>query len=149
MKKVEMNTVNIMFKKIVATALFAAAVGAWALNPVNAADTGVKGNPPYVWAHVENKADIDAIKPGDQIAMACAKCKTISVTLVTQDTKTKTKLIPGEKHLCTGCNSTITVVGSKANNKEIIKHVCKACGDDSAFCCATKPGVGTMGMEKK
>jgi hypothetical protein len=31
-----------------------------------------------------------------------------------------------------------------------LKHVCKACGDESAFCCATKPGAGaTHGMEKE
>ena len=115
----------------------------------NGADTGVKGNPPYVWSHIETLADVEAIKPGDSIAMACPKCKTITVTLVTQDTKTKSKLIPGEKHLCPGCNSTITVVGDKAHNKQVIKHVCKVCGDESAFCCVTRPGGGpTKGMDK-
>ena len=121
-----------------------------ASTQVNAADVGVKGRPPYKWAPVVTKADVDAVKPGDSIAMVCAKCKTLTVTLVTQDSKTKTKLIPGEKHLCEGCNSTIEVIGSKAHNKEIIKHVCKACGDDSAFCCATKLSGGpTEVMEKK
>lgn len=115
-----------------------------------AADSGVKGKPPYVWPQVATKAQADAVKPGDQIAMVCAKCKTVEVTLVTQDTKTKSKLIPGQKHLCAGCKSTITVVGSKAHNQEVIKHVCEACGDESAFCCATtKTAQATKGMEKK
>lgn len=114
------------------------------------ADIGVKGRPPYVWAPVATKSQAEAVKPGDSIAMVCAKCKTLSITLVTQDTKTKTKLIPGEKHLCDGCKSTITVVGSKAHNTEIIKHVCQACGEESAFCCATsKSEPATKGMEKK
>lgn len=114
------------------------------------ADLGVKGQPPYVWPRIATKAQADAVKPGDQIAMVCAKCKTLKVTLVTQDLKTKTKLITGEKHLCDGCKSTITVVGSKAGNTEVIKHVCQACGDDSAFCCATTKTAGsTKGMEKK
>lgn len=145
-----MRTISQLANRLGATAIMAVALMALASVNAGAADTGVKGNPPYKWAPVATKAEADAVKPGDSIAMVCAKCKTVSVTLVTQDTKTKTKLIPGEKHLCEGCNSTIEVVGSKAHNKEIIKHVCKACGDDSAFCCATKPGSGaTKGMEKK
>jgi hypothetical protein len=53
-------------------------------------------------------------------------------------------------HACAGCNSTLTVVGvQKAAHLEL-KHTCKACGDDSAFCCATKPGsAATKGMEKE
>lgn len=146
-----MRTINRFTVKISA-AISTITLLAWASISGTAADIGVKGRPPYVWAPVATKADADAVKPGDSIAMVCAKCKTLSITLVTQDTKTKTKLIPGEKHLCTGCNSTIEIVGSKANNKEVIKHVCKACGDDSAFCCVTKPGSGAtegMGKEKK
>src|SRR3954466_12181021 len=88
----------------------AIAVVSVTMGTTKAADTGVKGRPPYVWANVETKAQAEAVKPGDSIAMVCAKCKTLSVTLVTQDTKTKTKLLPGEKHLCNGCKSTITVV---------------------------------------
>lgn len=145
-----MRTMNQLTRKFQAATMIAIGLVTWASNQINAADIGVKGNPPYKWAAVATKAEADAVKPGDSIAMVCGKCKTLNITLVTQDTKTKTKLIPGEKHLCEGCKSTITVVGSKAHNKEIIKHVCKACGDDSAFCCVTKPGAGpTEGMEKK
>lgn len=144
-----MRTISQLRNRLGAAAIMAVALMAMTSVNAGAADTGVKGNPPYKWAHVATKAEADAVKPGDSIAMVCAKCKTVSVTLVTQDAKTKTKLIPGEKHLCEGCKSTIEVVGSKAHNKEIIKHVCKACGDDSAFCCATKPGSNpTKGMEK-
>ena len=114
-----------------------------------AADAGGKATPPYVWSHVKSKTDAEAVKPGDSIAMVCAKCKNVAVTMVTQDTKTKEKLIPGTKHLCDGCKGTITVVGSKAHNIEVIQHVCSKCGDDSAFCCATtKSGGQTKGMEK-
>jgi hypothetical protein len=144
-----MKTITQSTKASRVVALLAATVMTWSAMNANAADTGVKGNPPYVWSHIESLADVEAVKPGDSIAMACPKCKTIMVTLVTQDTKTKTKLIPGEKHLCPGCKSTITVVGDKAHNKQIIKHVCKSCGSESAFCCVTKPGSDpTKGMEK-
>lgn len=115
-----------------------------------AADVGGKATPPYVWPHVNSRTDAEAVKPGDSIAMVCAKCKNVAVTLVTQDTKTKEKLVPGTKHLCDGCKGTITVVGSKAHNTEVIQHVCSKCGDDSAFCCATtKSGGQTKGMERK
>ena len=46
-------------------------------------------------------------------------------------------------HACAGCNSTITVVGHAKGDITELKHSCKVCGDDSAFCCATK------GMEKE
>ena len=40
--------------------------------------------------------------------------------------------------------------GLDKQNHGTVKHVCKSCGDDSAFCCATKRGGGaTKGMEKK
>jgi hypothetical protein len=44
----------------------------------------------------------------------------------------------------------LTVVGHAKGDITELKHSCKACGDDSAFCCATKPGGGaTKGMEKE
>jgi hypothetical protein len=55
-----------------------------------------------------------------------------------------------EKHLCPGCNSTITVVGTGKQAKDVVKHVCQKGGEDSAYCCATKPGSGpTEGMDKR
>lgn len=144
-----MKTVSRFTKNLRNAAIVAAMVMTLGAINTHAADSGVKGNPPYVWANIETPADAEAVKPGDSIAMACGKCKTITVTLVTQDTKTKTKLIAGEKHLCPGCNSIITVVGSKAHGKEVIKHTCKVCGDESAFCCSSKPGgAATKGMDK-
>jgi hypothetical protein len=128
--------------------LIAIATGIGAFSGLGADAVG-KATPPYVWPQVKTKAEADTVKPGDSIAMICSKCKTLTVTTVTQDTKTRSKLISGEKHLCPGCSSTITVVGSKAHNTEVIKHVCKACGENSAFCCVTKPGASaTAGMEK-
>ncbi len=53
-------------------------------------------------------------------------------------------------HACTGCNSALTVVGYAEGNITELKPGCKACGDDSAFCCATKPVIAaTKGMEKE
>ena len=53
-------------------------------------------------------------------------------------------------HACAGCNSTMTVVGRPRDGITELKHSCGKCGDDSAFCCATKPASGaTKGMEKE
>jgi hypothetical protein len=106
---------------------------------------------------VNTKQEVDALKSGDTIAMVCAKCKTVWVTRVKQGTKGAQLLMEGGQpkeligtHACSGCNSTLTVVGVQKGAHTELKHSCKACGDDSAFCCATKPGSGTTkGMEKE
>ena len=72
-----MRTVSQLRTRLGATAIMAVAVMALASVNADAADVGVKGNPPYKWAHVATKADADAVKPGDSIAMVCAKCKTV------------------------------------------------------------------------
>jgi hypothetical protein len=54
----------------------------------------------------------------------------------------------GEKHLCPGCSSTITVTGVGKGAHSEVKHVCEKGGSDSAFCCATRSGSSpTKGME--
>lgn len=100
---------------------------------------------------INTPAQAEALKPGDAIAMACAKCKSVQVTYVTTESKEHVKkLIPGEKHLCPGCQSTIEVVGHGKAKHDVVKHVCAKCGDASAFCCATKAGTGpTPGMTDK
>jgi hypothetical protein len=92
----------------------------------------------------------EALQPGDTVAMACAKCKSVVVERVTTE-KGHIKLVtPGEKHLCPGCNSFIEVVGRGKQAKDEVRHVCGKCGDKSAYCCATKAGAGgTEGMDKK
>ena len=91
----------------------------------------------------------DALQPGDTIAMACPKCKTIIVETVTTETKGHVKLTtPGEKHLCSGCQTTIVTVGTGKNAHNELKHVCNACGSDLVFCCATSAKAApTKGME--
>lgn len=99
--------------------------------------------------NVATKAQADALKADDTIAMVCAKCKTVYVTRVKQGAKGAELLMnmnqPKEligTHACTGCKSTLTVVGHAKGDIVELKHSCKLCGDDSTFCCATK------GMEK-
>lgn len=106
---------------------------------------------------INTKQDLDALKTGDSVAMVCAKCKTVWVTRVKQGVKGAELLTENGQpteligtHLCKSCSSKLTITGHAKGNTTELKHTCGACGDTSAFCCATKPGSGaTEGMEKK
>jgi hypothetical protein len=100
--------------------------------------------------HINSSDQAQELKSGDSIAMVCAKCKSVVVHNVNTEKGHIKTMTVGSKHLCPGCSSTITVVGVGKLAKSEVKHVCGKCGDDSVFCCATKPGSGsTKGMEKK
>jgi hypothetical protein len=99
---------------------------------------------------INTMAQAEALKPDDTIAMICGKCKSVVIETVTLEKGHIKHVIPGTKHLCPSCNSYITVVGNGKDSTRAVTHTCGACGDNSAFCCATKPGSGaTTGMEKK
>ena len=106
---------------------------------------------------VNTKQQVDALKTDDSVAMVCAKCKTVWVTRVKQGVKGAQLLMENGQpteligtHACKGCNSKLTVTGHAKGDITELKHSCKTCGDESAFCCATKPGSGgTKGMEHK
>lgn len=96
---------------------------------------------------IKTKKDLDALPASSRIAMACSKCKSV-VTMSKKEAATK----PGHGtvdeeimvHQCPGCGGKIA---TKASGKETeLTHVCSKCGDDSAYCCATKPGEKTHGM---
>jgi hypothetical protein len=144
---------------MIKTSLIACAAFALALT-INAAEQmkPMKGSEHLLMVNqIKSKEDLNALKTGDSLAMVCAKCKTVWVTRVKQGVKgaqllseqgQPTELIGS--HACKGCNSTWTVVGHAKGDITELKHSCKSCGDDSAFCCATKPGSGaTKGMEKE
>ncbi len=94
--------------------------------------------------------DVAALKDGDMVAMACPKCKTITITTVKIEKGHIQTTTPGEKHLCPGCDSRLVTEGTGHQAKTKLVHVCKACGSEDAFCCAMKKGEGpTQGMEQK
>lgn len=139
------------------------AVGTWLPTTAMGADEAKPMKPMKGGEHllmlqgVSTKQQVDALKTDDSVAMVCAKCKTVWVTRVKQGVKgaqllnehgQTTELVG--THACQGCKSTLTVVGHAKGDIVELKHSCKACGDESAFCCATKPGSGaTKGMEKE
>ncbi len=131
----------------------ALAVGVWLPVRSPAADQ-VKGAEKLMQLNrITTPAQAEALKPGDSVVMVCTKCKSVMMHNVTTEKGHIKIMTVGEKHLCPGCNTTIETVGvGRGPNgaRDEVKHVCKACGDDSVFCCATKPGSGaTKGMEKK
>ncbi len=138
----------------------AIALAAWLPTNINAAEEmkPMKGAEHLLHLQTLNTVGhMESLKVDDTVAMACAKCKTIFVMKVVSTAKGAEVLAAGGKptqligtHACPGCGSTITVVGHGKAKTDAIKHTCKACGDDSAFCGASKPGTGaTTGMDKK
>ena len=148
---------NALFNKAVVRTVLALTVLAFAAPTFAASKKGARSFSEKMTA-IKTVADAEAVKPGDRIAMACAKCKTILVSVVKKpvrgaayfsgDGKKPTNLVA--KHGCPGCKSEITVKGVGKGKERVIKHTCTACGDESAFCCVTRKGAGpTKGMEKK
>ena len=144
-------------KSIIGTSMVLAFMAISLSITANAADQ-VKGAQKLMEMNkVKTVGDIEALKVGDTFAMACAKCETILVKEVVSTAKgaevlaangKPTKIIG--KHLCAGCGSNIEIVGHGKAKESRITHTCGACGDASAFCCATKPSSGaTKGMEKE
>ena len=99
---------------------------------------------------IKTAEDIAALKPGDQVVMACPKCKSIYVTRVIKENKPgKSYEVAATEHLCPGCGNKIVMKGHGKAGKEEITHVCKTCGSKDAFCCVLKEGSGpTKGMEQ-
>ena len=99
---------------------------------------------------IKTPAEAEALLPGDSMVMVCSMCKSVMLHNVSTEKGHIKTMTVGEKHMCPGCNSTITVVGTGKGKNDEVKHTCEKCGDESVFCCASKPGEGaTKGMEKK
>jgi len=150
-----MKTVN--KKNILGAGMaMAMALTAWLPTTASAADETKPMKPMKGGEHllmlqgINTEAQAEALKPGDSLAMVCAKCKSVTVENVNIEKGHIKTVTLGEKHLCPGCGGTIEIVGQGKGKTEVRKHTCSKCGDDSAFCCATKPGSGaTKGMEKE
>lgn len=98
---------------------------------------------------VESAKEAEDLPKGSQIAMACSKCKSMTM-IVKKELGTKPGHGMTEEAVsvdkCPGCGGKIT---TKSSGKETTyTHTCSVCGDDSAFCCASKPGDKTRGMDK-
>ena len=145
---------------LIGTAIaLAVALAAWLPTTLKAAEdhSKMKGGEHLTSLNrLTTKAQADALTPDDSLAMVCAKCKTVYVTRVKQGVKGAEILQAGGQpkeligtHPCSGCDSKLTITGVGKGKEAVFKHSCGKCGDDSAFCCATKGSAATKGMEKK
>jgi hypothetical protein len=95
--------------------------------------------------HITTRAQAEALKPGDSMAMTCTKCKDVMVQKVTTDKAHVKMMTVGEKLKCScGGNVEVVATGKGSGKNAEVKHVCSKCGDDAMFCTATKPGSGAM-----
>ncbi len=72
-------------------------------------------------------------------AMACAKCGTewfARPIAAAKAMEPKTQLVA--RHLCNGCDTTITVEGHGKAKRDVVMHKCNPCGVESRTCCSTK-----------
>jgi hypothetical protein len=101
--------------------------------------------------HLKTPKDLEALEPGDMVAMACPKCKDVVVSYVEKGVKRAEAIEKHTlKHLCPGCETTIETKGVGKWAKDTVKHVCNKCGSKDVFCCVMKKGAGpTPGMEEK
>jgi uncharacterized protein YbaR (Trm112 family) len=143
-----MKTSNRSFKLPRITTALAMAV---AITLLSAATVGAQGKgASKLMKPITSYQDIAGLKDGDMVAMACPKCKTITITYIkTEKGHIKTST-PGQEHLCPGCEQKFVVVGEGKSKHDTITHVCKKCGSTDAFCCVvTKGSELTKGMEPK
>lgn len=152
MKTTQNIKTGLVFSTVAALAI---AIITWLPAKAGAAEPKKGGEQMLYLQSLNTKKQFDALKTGDTIAMVCAKCKTVWITRVQAGPKGAQILNEHGKpteiigtHACAGCKDTITVVGHKKGDITELKHTCSACGGE-VFCCATKPGQATKGMEKK
>ena len=108
--------------------------------PINAADQ-IKGGERMMqmMKPLKTAEDVQAIKDGDMVAMACPKCKTISYSYVDRTAKGANKEVKTvTKDACPGCDTKIVTTGVGKQAKNEIQHTCKNCGSHDAFCCVLK-----------
>jgi hypothetical protein len=145
-----MKTLNPLSRNI---GLAAALAFALAFVPaVRAADGSAKGGGAaqlkllYSSKPIVTGEDAAKVKPGDTVAMACPKCKTIMVSKITQE---RGQRIAGKaaEHLCPGCGVKYETSGHGKAKTEKVLHTCNKCGSTDAFCCVMKKG--DLPMEEK
>lgn len=101
---------------------------------------------------LKSEEEMQSLPDNATIAMACSKCK--SVTMVVKRDLVAGKPAHGQKevtlavHQCPGCGGEMR---RKPGTKEVAwVHTCSKCGDESVFCCATqRKAKPTPGMENQ
>lgn len=138
-----------MHSLIISSFAMASALGVCLSTTAIAADGGMGvgggvGSSPHTMEmnHIMTQAQVEALKPGDSMSVACSSCKKVTVQTVTNDQSHVKMMTVGQKFTCGGSKGTVEVVATgKGQGKDAeVKHVCSTCGDDAMFCTATKAG---------
>lgn len=123
---------------VLAIGLLAAAL--FTSNAV-AADVQTKGGATKL-TNIKTVGDIEALKPGDVVVMACAKCETVMETRIERPPKgagaTETKIAV---HGCPGCGAKWETVGAGKAKTDKVTHVCSHCGSEGVMCAVRKAGT--------
>ena len=100
---------------------------------------------------LDTPADVQKVEAGDMVVMSCPKCKDTWVSVVQSPAKGGRQVSATvQQHACPGCDTKIVTEGAGKQAKTTLKHVCKQCGSEDAYCCVIKKGgAATKGMEGK
>jgi hypothetical protein len=94
---------------------------------------------------IKTAEDIQSIKDGDMVAMACPQCKTITYKYVDRSVRGANKeLNTATKDTCPACDTKIVSTGVGKPAKNEVQHTCKMCGSHDAFCCVLSKEARTQ-----
>ena len=100
-------------------------------------------------SQLQTAADLQKVAAGDTVLMSCPKCKDAWMTVATPPVRrgqepTSTMM----RHECPGCGAKIEIRGAGKNAQSVVKHTCKQCGSQDAYCCVLKKNAQpTTGMD--
>jgi hypothetical protein len=120
---------------VLATAILAAAL--FTSTNAIAADVTAKGGATKLM-ELKTVGDIEALKTGDVVVMACPKCKTVTETRVERPPKGPATEAKVAVHECPGCAVKWETTGHGKAKTEKVTHVCSHCGSKNAFCTVKK-----------
>ena len=114
-----------------------------------AADGTAKGGATKLMS-IKTVGDIETLKPGDVMVMACPKCETIVETRIEHPPKgagpKETKVAV---HGCPGCGAKWETEGQGKAKTQKVTHVCSHCGTKGAVCAVRKADPTAKEQEKK
>lgn len=115
-----------------------------------AADVTAKGGATKLM-NLKTVRDVEALKPGDVVVMACAKCDTVTETRIEHPSKGAAGAVETKVavHTCPGCGAKWEVDGHGKAKKEKMTHVCSHCGSKGAICAVKKADAPAKEEGKK
>jgi len=141
-KKKDKNMKNTQIVKMFATATIAAfaLVGTANAQYKTVGDDGIAASPKVRQA-LNDRAASANIATAKVAAMACPKCKDVSVTEPNRQAKAgqilmgaATKVVA--KHACGACDTNLDVVGTGKAKRTVATHTCTAPVANNRTCCA-------------